>query len=253
MSRQLQDIKKDIRDIKNWMNVKGEEDKHVKRKVTEIEGRLERLEKFETARTVVLFGVAEEEGENLEELITLLLQILNTKLKMEMGLGNIYKVERMGRAKRTDGKGRPIKVVFCSELAATMVLREARELKGTGIGVEEFRTKEEVNERRVLAYHRRRAMGAGDVAHIRGNCLLVHGRGWRRIFTIQELTQPSVQGTSRKQMSKAAVSNNKHVEKVIDRTSELKRDGISGAVLGRHEEVVVGAGKANQHTDVASG
>ena len=62
------------------------------------------------------------------------LKVLKTKMKFDIGFGDINRIERIGMWK---GKGRrPIRVEFLSEVVALLARKAAYDLKGTGYWLE---------------------------------------------------------------------------------------------------------------------
>ena len=102
------------------------------------------VDEEDRSRNLVVFGLAEEEGEDLENKLCSVFQVMGEKPR-------VVEVVRLGR--RETDKSRPIKARFCSSECAHQILRRASTLKQSeeysSVYISPDRTLEERAERRV--------------------------------------------------------------------------------------------------------
>ena len=83
------------------------------------------VEEEDRSKNLIVFGLAEEQNENLEIVVSEVLQQLDEKPKIE--------VTRLGQAVKTGDcrNVRPVKVTFINSLIVRKVLNKSKDLKGT--------------------------------------------------------------------------------------------------------------------------
>ena len=113
------------------------------------------VDEEDRSRNLVVFGLAEEEGEDLENKLCSVFQVMGEKPR-------VVEVVRLGR--RETDKSRPTKAMFCSSEYAHQILRRASTLKQSeeysSVYISPDRTLKQRADRRVLV--EKLKMGVAD-------------------------------------------------------------------------------------------
>lgn len=133
---------------------------------------------------LIIFGLEEEEE---EDLLSKIIDLFNTTLKLKVTESDINNVFRFGRK----NKSRPILVKFITCYKKTAVLKQGSLLKTTQISISNDLIKEDREKQKVLREHLKTARGAYPDAKIVKNQLLVNNK----YYTVNELIAISNQNT----------------------------------------------------------
>lgn len=166
MNGKLDSLILEIKQIKD-------ENKKLKKKIVEQEDKIEKLERTVRSKNIVIKGVEEEERENqnrTREKVDLIMQKLGVSVEIEK---NIDEMGRIG--KYVTGRKRPILVKLLKESTKSEILKNAKQLKGSDIWIEEDFPKNIQEERRGLIPRLKEARNKGYRAVLRYNKLIVDG------------------------------------------------------------------------------
>lgn len=150
-----------------------DENKKLKSKVEEQEEKIERLERTIRSKNIIIKGINEEERENqntIKERVNLVMQKMGVNVEMEKDIDEIARI-----GKYTPGRKRPIMVKLLRESTKSEIFRNAKQLKGTDIWIEEDFPKNIQEERRALIPKLKDARNRGYRAVLRYNKLIVDG------------------------------------------------------------------------------
>lgn len=102
------------------------------------ERKLDQLEQYTRRNNIRIFGVSEQDGEDVEKKVT---DILNNKLKITLPDLAVERTHRTGKRILSAHKHRPIIVKFSNYKFKNEVYNQKRALKGSGIVIREDLTK----------------------------------------------------------------------------------------------------------------
>lgn len=106
-----------------------------------LEDKIDNLEQYTRRSNIRVFGVPEENNENLE---TKLIETFKNKMNLVIKPEFIDRCHRLGKI-RNDGKHRAVIVKFCSYKHRSIVIQNRRFLANTGLSVAEDLTKGRYN------------------------------------------------------------------------------------------------------------
>ena len=112
--------------------------KKLEGKVEAFESRTNELEQYSRRNSVRVFGVPETSPENTDDLV---LKVVSDHLHCPMTKADIDRSHRTGKP-RSDGKPRPILLKLCSYRIKAVLIRQRRNLKGSGISIQEDLTRQ---------------------------------------------------------------------------------------------------------------
>ncbi|KAG5867187.1 hypothetical protein JTB14_016167 [Gonioctena quinquepunctata] len=135
--RNAAEIKTYIQQIKTSMEHIRSENNDLKKKVSYLESKIDYMERQQNKNDLVFYGLHEEEQEDTRNMIDSIMEITNTKVKLEEF--NIQDVFRIGA--RNNGKNRPIISKLTSALTKSQIIQNARKLQGTAYAISENYTK----------------------------------------------------------------------------------------------------------------
>lgn len=159
------------------MNQMKDENKKLKEKVAQQEGRITYLERETRKNNIIIKGVVDEENENTnktEEKVANIIQKIGTDINVKEDL---EQTRRIG--KYIKDKKRPILVKVIRGNKKVQILQNARKLKGTDIWIDEDYTKEVVEERKMLIPHMKEARNKGHRAQLKYNKLIINDEIYR--------------------------------------------------------------------------
>lgn len=117
------------------------ENKNLRTENQSLSLRIDRTEQYFRCNNIRLFGVAETEGENPEDIA---LKVFNEKMGLNISLENIERCHRVGLQKK-DGNPRGILIKFANYRFRKLVYDNKRKLKSKGITVKEDLTTTRLN------------------------------------------------------------------------------------------------------------
>lgn len=169
------EIKTEIADIKNILTEESNKRKELEIRQNQIEERIARIEKLARKNNIVIFGLQPRE----ENLLSYTIEQLNQHLNVNINALHINNLFSLGKNQNNP----PVLVQFTSFLTKLEVLKQSKNLKGTGIHISEELSKEERENRKVLVKHQKQARGKNLNAYIRNNKLIIN----HEAFTAEEL------------------------------------------------------------------
>ncbi|KAI5651980.1 hypothetical protein NE865_00317 [Phthorimaea operculella] len=126
------------------MKIITEENENLKIRVSELENKLNYLDKEKRRNNIILFGM--EEKENSEaELVDVVKEII-TDMEIHLDSSEISKVSRIG--KRSDNKLRPVVATITTTWKKNMIIRNKTKLT-TGVYIKEDYSKETLEKRKL--------------------------------------------------------------------------------------------------------
>lgn len=170
MNRKMDVLMMELKQIKD-------ENKRLSKKVEEQEDRIGRLERAVRSKNIVIKGIADEERENenlTKEKIDRVIQKIGVNVEIERDIDEIGRI-----GKFEEGKKRPILVKLLKESTKSKILKNAKQLKGTTIWIEEDFPKNIQEERRTLIPRLKEARNRGHRAVLKYNKLIVDGEIYR--------------------------------------------------------------------------
>lgn len=148
---------------------------HNSRKLQEISDRCLHFERVSRRNNIIIFGLKRSSEDDLLETT---LSALNEYLKAGITTNDINNIRTIGR-----GQQQPVILEFVSLLKKKAVLKNVKNLKGTGIGIGDDLCKEDREKNKVLVRYLKKARGEGAKAYIRGNRLCIDGKE----YTVEDL------------------------------------------------------------------
>ncbi|KAI5633374.1 hypothetical protein NE865_13879 [Phthorimaea operculella] len=150
------------------MKIITEENENLKIRVSELENKLNYLDKEKRRNNIILFGM--EEKENSEaELVDVVKEII-TDMEIHLDSSEISKVSRIG--KRSDNKLRPVVATITTTWKKNMIIRNKTKLT-TGVYIKEDYSKETLEKRKVLQKQVEDERRKGNKAFIKYDKLIV--------------------------------------------------------------------------------
>ena len=107
--------------------------------VDKLQEELEDQQQYSRRTNILIHGVVEEKGENVEEKV---LELLSLKMDLPISRYEIGRTHRLGRKRLDDNHKRPIIVRFVSNRQKEMVFQAKTKLRGSKIGITENLTKQ---------------------------------------------------------------------------------------------------------------
>uniref|UniRef100_A0A8D9AYW8 Uncharacterized protein n=1 Tax=Cacopsylla melanoneura TaxID=428564 RepID=A0A8D9AYW8_9HEMI len=173
------------------------------KRMANIEVNQDAAEAYSRRNCLLLFGL-KEDAKNEEEVEKLVLQVFQSKLQLDIQMGDIDRAHRLGRVKDA-GKPRPIIVKFVSYRARRLCFSNKSKLKGEQISIGESLTK----KRLAILNKARDTYGVVNCWTSDGKILVkeeVDGVPRRHVFTTMEqlesVQRPSRQRTNEKDTKK---------------------------------------------------
>ncbi|CAG9127916.1 unnamed protein product [Plutella xylostella] len=163
--------------IDGKFNRLNDEIEDLRKESVEQEKRIDIIEKSIRMKNLVLFGVAEEERSYME-LETLLIEIINSKLEIEVGKNEIEFVKRIG--KKTN-KARPIVFGLTTLGKKIQILQNKKKLQGTNCYIKEDFPKKVQELRKSLQPLLEKEIEQGNRAIIKYDKLVVLGKQKRQL------------------------------------------------------------------------
>lgn len=141
---------------------------------------LELAKREERKNNIIIFGVKEDEGENIYNKVT---NLLKTKVSTNVSKSEISVCYRFG--KNSENKHRPIAVKFVTLHKKQEIFSNCHHLKGSDISISNDLTKEEREAQKVLRKHLKEARDQGLDAKIKKNLLYIDGSS----YTVDQLKE----------------------------------------------------------------
>lgn len=168
----LDDIDKKLGQIATDTNAIKQENKQLKEKIEDQDRRIEFLEREVRKKNLVITGVTDEEAEGEKEMLDKVALVMNN---IEVGMDEERDLEdciRLGRYK--EAGTRPILIKLRKFSKKMEILKQAKNLKNTKIGINEDYTKEVQEERKKLIPIMKEARAKGQKAMIKYNKLIIN-------------------------------------------------------------------------------
>lgn len=195
INEMLKKINENLQGLDNKMNTRFDqviteiasvkkENVELSKKVEEQGKIIESLEREIRKNNLVIKGIPEEEGEREEDTRNKMMEMaakIGVKIDQEMQIDDI---RRMGRYKPKET--RPILLKLTTRQKKMEILKQAKELKGTNIWIDEDYTKKVQEERKALIPHLKEARQHGYKAILRYNKLIINNE----VYEIENL-QPA--------------------------------------------------------------
>ncbi|XP_044764476.1 uncharacterized protein LOC123321037 [Coccinella septempunctata] len=172
----------EIENLKSKITAVELENEHLK-------NRVELLERNSREANIVLFGLDKEPKDITSEFV---IERLNGLLDTNIRKSHLNNILCLGRSKNC-----PVKVEFVSYLKKREIFRNVKNLRGTGIYIENDLTEAQREEQKILRRYLRLWRGEGKGCFIRGNRLVVDGT----YFSVTQLLQLEKGQTCRKSNS----------------------------------------------------
>ncbi|XP_068081951.1 uncharacterized protein [Anabrus simplex] len=134
-------------------------------------------------KCLFIYGVPEELREDKVLTTYKVVDLIQGKLKLNFSEVDIDDVQRVGKIR---GK-RPIKLELFSTLMADAVVRSASNMQREKIWIKRDVGWETIRNEKILRKHKIRAINQGLRATIKGQELVVAGRNWKKIWTVNGL------------------------------------------------------------------
>lgn len=154
-----------------------EENTKLKEQVARQENKIERLEREVRRKNIVIKGVSDDENENeseIEQKVCTVIQKIGVSVDNKVDIDGIRRIGKYA----TQGK-RPILVKLTKESKGSEILRNAKNLRGTEIWINEDYPKSIREERRLLVPQLKEARNKGHRAYIRYNRLVINNEVYR--------------------------------------------------------------------------
>uniref|UniRef100_A0A8D9FI16 Uncharacterized protein n=2 Tax=Cacopsylla melanoneura TaxID=428564 RepID=A0A8D9FI16_9HEMI len=175
---ELKNENQETRDLlNNKIGAVQEEQLCTKKKLAVHDGKLKGIEIEKRKKNVIIYGIKEEPNETRNETKLKIDQILNTKMKLKIKIEEIDDFFRMGKKDRPN---RPIMLKLVTYWRKNEILKNGKELKGTGIHMAEDLSKEEEEEKRKLVPIMKEFRNKNCHAIIRRATLIVNGKIWNK-------------------------------------------------------------------------
>lgn len=145
-------------------------------KVNEIDIKADDLENRSRRDNLCFDGVPESTNESWQNSEDKIKEIISSKLGIETGNYTIERAHRVGRARNSSSKPRPIVAKFANHKIRNAVLNERKHLKGTNIFIREDFSDKVLAKRRELVPKMFEARRNGMVAYLRYDKLITHSR-----------------------------------------------------------------------------
>lgn len=170
MNEKLEGVLSEVKQLK-------EENETLKQHVDRQEERMERLERELRVKNIIVKGVEDSENEDEQEVkqkVERLMSEIGTEVDKDVDIDIVRRIGKFEKDRR-----RPILVKFTREGTKLAILKNAKNLKGTNVWIDEDYSKRTQNERKALIPKLREAREKGHRAHIRYNKLVINGAVWR--------------------------------------------------------------------------
>lgn len=152
------------------------ENQRLKQVIREQEERIEMIEKEQKRNNIIIQGVDDKENED-EKMVRAKVQHIMEKINAEVQVEtDIVEIRRLGVFK--PNKKRPILAKLRTWNHKMKIFKEAKNLKGSDIWINEEFTKKVLEERKYLVQHLKQARQQGQQATLRYNKLIVDGKGY---------------------------------------------------------------------------
>lgn len=183
--------------------------KRLEEKVDQQEGKIEKLEREIKRRNLVIYGIPEQEDENLHEEIKNLMEKININIDYKNETENIRRIG-INREKNN----RPILIKFLNENKKYEVIKNAYKLKNTNYGISNDLTKKEMKEKQILLKYLKKAREDGYKASLKGKKLIINGEQ----YEIEELLQIEWYEEEKKKLEEKGSDDNTLKRKMTERS-----------------------------------
>lgn len=168
------EMKKDIKDtIINSLSEKFNnlelKNEHLEKKIEEQSNKINNLERQARRKNLILFGVEETE-KSYNELEKLVINIINTHIKISCDFNNIEAVRRLGKK---GVKVRPIAITFNTLGFKLRIQKNKHNLQCTSYYLKEDYPIEVLNKRKELQIQLQKEKDAGNTAFIKYDKIIV--------------------------------------------------------------------------------
>ncbi|XP_030758538.1 uncharacterized protein LOC115884180 [Sitophilus oryzae] len=135
----------------------------------ELKIRIPTIERILKKNNLIFYGIPEDNNENL---LTIILELIQGKIRVDLKLEDISECFRLGKA--TTAK-RPVLLTLISGLKRNHIYHNKTNLKGTGIYLSEDLIPEDRTNRQNLVKKMKEARAQNRNAFLRGNSLVLDG------------------------------------------------------------------------------
>lgn len=176
LTQEIADLKQEF--SKQFQDLKKEND-DLKRENNELKEKLNIIERRAKKYNLIIYGLTEEE-DNKED-IQNFLAICNDTLKLRCTFSDFRDIYRIG--KLTEGKTRPLLIEVVNYQLKAEILKNARDLKGTGIFVAQDNTPTDYDNKKILVTNLKLARNHNLQAKIKNYSLLIEDEE----YTVEDL------------------------------------------------------------------
>jgi len=162
-------------EINNLKEIINEQNKTIEK----LEQKADDAEQYSRRNLVRIFGIKENETENVEQTV---IETMKQHLKIEISPGTIDNIHRTG--KKVQDKDRPIIVKFTSYKHKLNLILKRKDLRGTGISIQDDLTKERLN----LLKQAKVKVGLENAWAVRGNVYIKTANGKKRVLSPADLS-----------------------------------------------------------------
>lgn len=146
-----------------------EQNQNLQAEVSELKGKIKRLEIQSKKNNLLFFGI-KEGSEEEKTIVKFMKEKINTHLSLDIQEYEIDKAHRIGQ--KTNNGLRPILISFTSNWRRNLILKNKKKLP-EGIYIKEDFTKETLETRKSLQPKLEEERNKGNIAYLRGEKLIV--------------------------------------------------------------------------------
>ncbi|CAH0551112.1 unnamed protein product [Brassicogethes aeneus] len=193
-----------------------------------LKNKIEALEKKQKSNNIVIFGIKNENNDNIVEQT---ISSLNKLLQVEINKSDVNNVYQLGK------KG-PILVEFLSYLKKREILLNTQKLKGTNVYINHDQTLKERSDGKILRENLNVAKANPEnECYIKNNKLIIN----KKSYTADQLIQENIEEIEiprSKFNSATATPNPGHIEKVLEEENYSEKNPKSPGTSILHTPII---------------
>lgn len=218
IEQKIDNINVELRSLQSENQDRRRENEQLRETINRQNKKIEMLEREMKRKNLIIFGVVEEEGENMEVRQRKIKEVVNrTGIEIEPK-EDIAEIRRIGR--REKDKERPLIVELMREDKKSEIIKSTRNLRGTKWSISEDYPKEIQLQRKQLLKHMKIARSMGHRATVIYDKVIIDGEQ----YTLEDLEGGSIQQTKEDDIGYVATPRNKEGTRKASERSPTEDD-----------------------------